>query len=521
MESYRKQRKRYMDSLSRARKKTKYYIWALGVLALAVMGYSTCRTGKMNGVLFWGFLLFGVIFVLLLRSYNESGKRLEELAFLDEITGGMNKAEFSARFQELCRKQKADQYALVFMDSVDFKQINETLGKPNGDKMLRYFYTVMEKFLKKEEGEFAARTEMDHFFLCLKEREPEGIQSRMEAIIRDINAFEDTDLSRYQVRFRLGASFVENNETDITVIQDQTRAALKSQTAKEAGKCAFYNSRVAQKQQWERDMENHFARALADEEFQVYLQPKVSLHRKKILGAEALARWAYPGRGILPPSEFVPLLENSGKIQVLEKYIFEKVCKWLKEREQEGKTLYPVSVNLSRSHFASEHFMEDFIRIADACQVDKSLLEFEVTETLFLEHEHLQRVKDGIAIMHEQGFRCSLDDFGVGYSSLTMLKDFEIDVLKLDRSFFQDLHSEKARSVISCIEELAEELHIKTVAEGIETQEQLDYLQSLPCDVIQGFYFSRPLPMKQFEAWADTFVFPERAPEFPGGGVKA
>ena len=517
-----------MDRLSRARKKIKYYLWVLGILALGIIGYGLygmlymrkqeACIGKMTGVLAISFLVFGILFFLLFKSYNESGKRLEQLAFSDEITGGINKMEFAMRYQELCRKQKADQYALVFMDSVDFKQINETLGKQNGDKMLRYFYTVIEKFLDKEEYEFAARTEMDHFFLCLKEREPQKLQKRMEKIIREINSFQYTDLPRYRVKFRLGVSFVKDNGTDITVIQDQTRAALKSQTAKEAGKCAFYNCEVAQKQQREREMNNRFVQALADEEFQVYLQPKVSLQQRKIKGAEALVRWDYPGRGILPPSEFIPLLENSGKIQALEKYIFERVCRWLKQREGEKKKLYPVSVNLSRSHFAREDFMEDFIRIADDYRVDKSLLEFEVTETLFLEHAHLSRVEEGIRIMHEQGFLCSLDDFGSGYSSFTMLKDFDIDVLKLDRSFFLDLHSEKARSIIACIQELAESLHIKTVAEGIETQEQLAYVNSMHCDVIQGFYFSRPLPLKEFETWADTFVFPDFEINMCGGG---
>lgn len=163
-----------MDRLSRARKKIKYYLWVLGILALGIIGYGLygmlymrkqeACIGKMTGVLAISFLVFGILFFLLFKSYNESGKRLEQLAFSDEITGGINKMEFAMRYQELCRKQKADQYALVFMDSVDFKQINETLGKQNGDKMLRYFYTVIEKFLDKEEYEFAARTEMDHFF---------------------------------------------------------------------------------------------------------------------------------------------------------------------------------------------------------------------------------------------------------------------------------------------------------------------------------------------------------------------
>lgn len=452
-------------------------------------------------------IVFGCLFVLLFKSYNEKEKRLEKMAFLDEVTGGLNKIEFRMKYEELCRRGIADQYAMVLMDCVDFKMINETLGARNGDKMLKYFYSVITESLSKEQEEFAARTEMDHFFLCLREKEPQMICQRMEKIIRNINTFQNTELPKHQVMFRQGVSLIENNETDITVVQDQARAALKNQESGQKEKCGFYDASVAQKIQKERELDRLFEESLEKNYFHVYMQPKVSLKRKKVEGAEALVRWKYPGKELMSPAEFIPLLERNGKIRMLEKYIFEKVCSWLSRRKEEGKELFPISVNLSRIHFMHENFLMDYIRITEKYKVSPSLIEFEITETIFLDQMNLQKAKAGIFLMHAYGFKCAMDDFGVGYSSLTLLKEITIDVLKLDRSFFLDLKNQRAQDVITCIVELAQKLKIKTVVEGIETQEQIEYLKKMNCDIVQGYYYSRPLPIREFEKWIGEFYF--------------
>lgn len=177
----------------------------------------------------------------------------------------------------------------------------------------------------------------------------------------------------------------------------------------------------------------------------------------------------------------------------------------MKKWKEAGETLFPVSVNLSRSHFVDENFLGSFVRIADKYQIDRYLIEFEVTETIFLDASQMKKVREGLQMIHKYGFRCSLDDFGYGYSSLTLLREFEIDVLKLDRSFFLNLESSRARDVIASILDMAEKLHISTVAEGIETQQQMEYIRTVNCDTIQGYYFSRPLPVEEFEVWLREF----------------
>ena len=448
-------------------------------------------------------LLFGIYSVLLLRNYGKEGERLEQLAFLDYVTGGINRSEFCLRYELLCRKKIANQYAIVFLDAVDFGRINEVYGVHKGDQMLRHFYQTIKKQLREAEGEFVARSEMDHMFLCIKEHDQREIQKRMESIIEKINEFRGTNLPKSRIAFRIGVSLIENNKTEITTIQDRARTALKVQEAGEKNTCNFYNAKMEERMKKEREVDNLFETAILERQFEVYFQPQVSLSKGRAISAEALVRWNRPKVGLIPPNEFIPILEANGKICTLDQYIFERVCIWQAKRKKQGKAQIPIAVNLSRSHFLNIDFVDRFAKIAKKYEVDYSLIEFEVTETIFLDELNIEKVKEGIQKMHQYGFRCAIDDFGVGYSSLTMIREFDIDVLKLDRAFFHDLHSNKARNVLRCVAGLAASLDIVLVAEGIETEEQIRFLKMLRCDIVQGYYFSKPLPEDMFEKWME------------------
>ncbi len=467
--------------------------------------YHMMNVEKLQMILLGMIAIF--LFVLILhvwRNYTR-GKRLEHLAFLDEVTGGINKAGFRMKYQKLCEKGCADQYVMVLMDVVDFQRINANFGRRSGDKALRYFYQSMSGSLRKSDLECVARTEMDHFFLCLKETDPEKIQKRLDDIVGMVHRYTKIMGLTFKVQFRVGASLITDNETDITVLLDQARAALKIQGKTWRKTCAFYNAEVAHRIKKERDLDQLFDRSVREERFLVYMQPKVNVETGCIKGAEALVRWDCPGRGVLCPDEFIPMLERNGKIRMLDRYVFENVCRWLCQRKEQGEPLFPVSVNLSRSHFLEDDFLESFAEIAETYAVETSLIEFEVTETIFLNKNHLKKVGEHIGAMHRYGFKCALDDFGVGYSSLISLKELQIDVLKLDRSFVMDLENEKTQRVIACVVNLAQQLNLDLVVEGIETSEQIRYMKILGCDIVQGYYFSRPLPVYAFEHWIQEF----------------
>lgn len=482
-------------------------------------GFSDTYVMRMLGSLTGIVVVFCALFFLMSQNYSANERRIKRLAFSDDVTGGNNRLEFRMKYQELCRQHIADQYVIVLMNVADFKLINKSFGTKCGDKMLRYFYTVIVSFLREKDGEFAARTETDHFFLCLKERDPEIIRERLNNIINKINFSHKSDLPKYKIEFWNGASFVDDNKTDVTVVQDRAREALKNQKKDKEELCIFYDSVVAKRIQREKEMERMFISSVAAGDFLVYMQPKVSLSEGVIVGAEALVRWNCPGIGFIPPNEFIPVLENSGKIKILDRYVFEKVCIWMERRKQKNEIMFPVSVNLSRNNFMDEHFHEAYADIAAKHSIESSLIEFEVTETLFLDTSNIEKVKKGIRKIHEHGFRCAMDDFGVGYSSLTLLRTFDIDVLKMDRSFFLDLTDKKSRDVISCIVDLAEKLNIEIVSEGIETEDQIKQIQALGCDIVQGYFFSKPLPLKDFENWVNNFSkksFDHTAPKIGG-----
>lgn len=451
-------------------------------------------------------LVFMSFFVLLIRSHRTTRRELEHLAYFDEVTGGGNNQDFCMKCRQLHRQTDVRQFALVLIDVINFKEVNKKFGVEQGNAVLRYLYTVISGALDTEKNEFAARSEMDHFFLCLREQEPGAVQRRLDDITEQVASFEGPRLPGYHLSFRTAACFVEDANADPVVLEDRVRAVLKSPDAV-PGKCVFYSPGFEERLRKEQELDSDFESALPSGEFLLYFQPKVSLSEGRVTGAEALVRWQHPQRGLVPPNDFIPLLERTGKILRLDKYVFEQVCLWIRERQNSGKALFPVSVNLSRSHLMNEGFLSWFVETADRYGIPHDLLEFELTESTFMHQDQIRQMQAYITQMHELGFRMSIDDFGTGFSSISLLREFDVDVLKLDRTFFLDLDDRKAREVVRCLVELAKKLRIRVVAEGIETKKQLDFLSSLGCDVIQGYFFSKPLPEPAFNEWYGGFDF--------------
>lgn len=449
------------------------------------------------------FVALAVFWFLLYWIYDSSRKKLIEIAFTDPLTGGMNGKAFQLRYEEAAENQNMKGYAIVLLDVRNFKLVNENFGITAGNQTLQYIYQVLQRHMRAGECEFAARSETDHFFLCIKESDGKEIRSRLRKIVEDINAFRGTDGPHYQLSFWKGACLVDNGDLDIITLQDRARVAARQGERAMDQECAFYDERITEKIKKEQELNELFEESFENHDFLVYLQPKVGLKDGRLTGAEALIRWKHPKKGMIFPPDFIPLFENNGKICRLDVYVFEETCKLLSRWKKEGKELVPVSVNLSRKHFYDPNFLEEFDMILKQYDIPYDMIEFELTESIFLDDAQLEAVKKGIEEMHRLGFCCSLDDFGSGFSSLGLLKEFDVDTLKMDRSFFLDISSEKARDVITCVVELAKKLHVKTVAEGIEMPEQLEYLRSIQCDEVQGYIFSPPLPVEEFEQWEE------------------
>lgn len=445
-----------------------------------------------------------VLLAILVLTYRSSEKKLEKLAFTDKLTDGINITEFDMRFQQAGLADKHFQYAIVMLDIHDFKLLNESVGFTRGDRILKWVYRKIAEELNAKRTEFVARSEMDHYFLCLNEGTRQGIQDRIDRITYRINADDFWKKYAMRIEFSQGACIVADSETDVSTLRERARIACRNQDYSSIGRCVIFEKKMEDKVLLDRNLDHCVEESIQNRDFKLYLQPKVSMRTGIVKGAEALVRWQHPERGFLSPGEFIPILEESGKIQMVDRFIFEEVCRWLQERKRAGKALFPISVNLSRTHFWRENFLDEFVEVVDRYGVDHELIDFELTETVFMEETKMQKVKEGISRMHAYGFRCSVDDFGVGYSSLSLVNEMDVDILKFDRSFFLNLQDEKSQKIVGCLIRMANELKLGMVIEGIEEQEQIDFLMTMPCDIIQGYYFSKPLPEKAFNEWVDA-----------------
>ena len=204
---------------------------------------------------------------------------------------------------------------------------------------------------------------------------------------------------------------------------------------------------------------------------------------------------------MIPPVEFIPLFEKTGDICKLDLYVFEQVCSLIHKWMAEGRNIFPISVNLSRHHFKRDDFLDKFEQIRRSYQIPDRVIEMELTESIIFDSGEIKNVKNVIQKMHELGFLCSLDDFGFGFSSLGLLKEFDVDTVKLDRYFFVEESQQRAEDVVESIINLLQKLKIGTVAEGIESEKQAEFLKRIHCDLVQGYVFSKPLPISEFEEW--------------------
>ena len=443
-------------------------------------------------------IVLSVLFILMtIRFYRKSRRELEKSAFTDPLTGGMNNAAFQRECQRLTEGAPLSSYTVVLLNVKGFKLINENFGIAAGNDTLRHIYNVLKMHLR--EDEVAARGEADYFFLALRENNQINIQLRLDKMIQDINSFTKYADIHYYLTIQQAACMVDELGLNVRIVQDRARTALRMR--KEGGGCAFYSSDLTKRMKKEQELNVLFESAIRNHEFQVYLQPKVSLRDGAIGGAEALVRWNHPELGMISPADFIPVFEKNENICVLDLYIFEEVCRLLKRWRDTGCGMLPVSVNLSRAHFKNFNFLRAYADVKEKYGIPDGWLELEVTESVFFDEQQREVLRNSVDQMHAFGLLCSLDDFGVGYSSLGLLKETDVDTIKLDRQFFVDIENPKAQNVIESFIQLAEKLKIHIVAEGIETEKQLDFLRRVRCEMVQGYVFSKPLAPEEFDEW--------------------
>ena len=441
--------------------------------------------------------LFALVFVYIAVFQHQSKKRLRRLAYYDSVTGVHNLSWFQLDAKILLEKHPQLHYAMVQLYVDKFKYINDVFGYEEGNRTLRHIAACLQQQVKADEA--FCRISNDNFLLLLRYPTTQHLSDRIEQIRRAICS-PSNEHTQYTLLLSCGVYKITDPSLPITTMIERANLAHKTSKDDQKGACVYYSNCIRDRLLEEKDIENHMRAALKQGEFVVYLQPKIELGTKKVSGAEALVRWNRPGKGLVGPDRFIAMFERNGFILELDLYVFRQVCKRLRLWLDCGLTPVPIAVNLSRIHLHNMEFIEKYQEIVERYHIPPQLIELELTESVVFDNFNI--FMDLVQQLHQVGFALSMDDFGAGYSSLNLLKELPVDILKLDREFFRETsNDDRGKTVISGVVSMAKELNIRVVAEGVETEVQADFLKKIGCDMAQGFLYAKPMPMKQFEAY--------------------
>ncbi|MEG0314814.1 MAG: EAL domain-containing protein [Erysipelotrichaceae bacterium] len=446
------------------------------------------------------FICFAIIIAFvslvayILYIQKKHNNKLEKIAYVDGITGLDNWNAFKIKAKENFRINTDKKYAMIYLDIRRFKIINDMYGYTAGDLTIKYIGETINKSLN--DGEVFTRLFADKFNIIMEYESDDIIIERYSKLIKAINSFQNASTS-FEIVISAGIYRITDLKMSISLMSDRANIAKKEIKNTHVSDYKFYQDDIRNKMIKENELETHMQEGISNNEFIIFLQPKYDVNTLVVTGAEALVRWK-TSTGLLLPDDFIPLFEENGFIVEMDKYIFENVCKLLRRWLDQGVDPVCISVNLSKVHFRNLSFLNEYQSIIDRYGVPAKYIELEITESVAV--ENMDILVTVINRIKEIGFSCSLDDFGSGYSSLNILKEVPVDVIKLDKVFFKDSINSKRRNKVVCsVIALAKELNMKTVSEGIETKNQLDFLRSVGCDMVQGYIFSRPISVEEFE----------------------
>ncbi len=434
---------------------------------------------------------------------KESRKRLKNVISQDDLTGLPTQKYFKAEVRKILRSAKPGEYTMLSLDIVKFRYITETFSQQVGNSILIELAKHLEEVAPK--GSLICRNYTDNFSILV----PLAIFPVLEDYILLFTNIKPQTANllpeHYQIEFSSGAYVIETTEEDVTFIVE------KADTARELGRSglnpkrlALYTDQMQNDAQHEKDITLDMNRAFENQEFVVYYQPKFRFDNGNIMGAEALIRWNHHIKGMLPPGDFVPLFERNGFIQKIDIFVFESVCRFLDRWNKSGiNGTCPlpiiISCNLSRAQLYNPDVANLYAEIAGKYQIAPCQIEIELTESLMMDNK--ERLLKAMNEIKDAGFSISVDDFGSGFSSLSLLKDIPANVIKLDKEFLNtESENKKEKVIINSVINMAKELDLTTVAEGVEDQMQADLLKSMGCDIVQGFFYARPMPEEQYEA---------------------
>ncbi len=445
----------------------------------------------------WDFVMKPYNPVLLcFRIKNAIEKSRMIMAERDPVTGLYSKFKFYQTVRRMLLEVPGEKFAFVRFDIDRFKMINNFYGIKEGDKVLKSIAAELRRIATVFDNFVYGRLENDIFAVCMpyKEENIELLANALQINMKKLN-------KDYNIKVSCGVYVISDYNMDVSEMYDRAFLAAKSCKGKYVQNIAYYDESMIENMRQEQFIINEVNKALEEEQFAVYLQPKINLVTDRSYGAEALVRWMHPEKGMISPGEFIPVYERNGIIGRLDQYMWRHVCALLRRWLDEGRSPNPISVNVSRVNIYNPHLVEIFKNLITEYRIPAHLLNLELTESAFTEDQDL--VMRTMSRLRAMGFKIMMDDFGSGYSSLNVLKDMEVDYLKVDMKFLQQEQgfNGKGEKVLTSIIRMAKWLHMPSIVEGVETAEQVDFLKCIGCEYAQGYFYAKPMPVADYEAF--------------------
>lgn len=418
-----------------------------------------------------------------------------ELTRKDLLTRSNNMFSFIEEATELVKGNPEQQYILIYTDINNFKSINENYGYSEGDRILRTFAESLSNLLTDKET--YGRVNADKFIALLAFTNEATLSTRLNKLNTAMNKIPKTLSDTYKITIIMGIYQIQKDDIDLTNCIDRANIARKSIQDRHKTVYTYFDESMKSRLSKQKEIEDIMEDALKNHEFVVYYQPKFKLDTGKICGAEALVRWLRPDGSIITPNNFIPIFEDNGFIVEIDFYVLEQVCQKIRSLLDNKKRVVPISVNFSRMHLRDRMLVPKLTNVVKEYNIPPELIEVEITESALVEdNDYLLTILQDI---HSNGFKLSMDDFGSGLSSLNLLRELPFDVLKLDKDFFQKgTTTPRERTIIEYIVKMALDLKMEIISEGVETQEQADFLRSINCPIAQGYLYEKPLPEDAF-----------------------
>lgn len=444
-----------------------------------------------------GLILVFLIFALTITNLTrKSKKRLQTIAFQDEQTGLLTLSKFKKDAHKLLYYANENDYMIMSLDIDNFKYINQSYGYEIGTVIISTLGLHLKDFVS--ENTLVCRSYNDVFLLLMKRKPWNEVLALFEKITKIKESFSDLLFENHNITFSAGVYTISDLNLSINDIIDKATIARKSiKGSHHTSQIIEFTPKMDKELKWHKEITLTMDQAYSNNNFVVNYQPKYRIADNACVGAEALIRWNHNEYGLIPPNRFIPYFEKNGFIQKIDLFVFETVCKFLACWITNNNKPITISCNLSRLHLQNPNLPKTLLEIANQYSVNPAFIELELTESLM--HKDPQNLIDTMNALKNEGFKISIDDFGSGYSSLNLLKDIPADTLKIDKEFLsKSSDGSNGTIILSSVMTMAKELNMSTIAEGVETLDEVNILKRIGCEMVQGFYFARPMTHDNF-----------------------